>query len=222
MIKFAAGYIRVSTEMQIRGGVSLDMQEARITQWAASNDYTLTGIFRDEAISGSKQDRQGLADALASLRKGGVLCVYSLARFGRSTSHGLRLADEMSKAGISLVSLTEDIDCTTPAGKMQFRMMFVLNEFERDQLAARTSAAMQFKRSKNELVGAVPYGKRLDDDGVLLLDEPAEQAVISLARELKDSGLSLRAVGRELAALGYFSRNGKPFTHKQIQRMLKF
>ena len=196
------------------------MQEARITQWADANGYRLTGIFRDEGISGMREDRKGLADALASLRKGGVLCVYSLARFGRSTSHGLRLADDMSKAGISLVSLSEDIDCTTPAGKLHFRMMFCLNEFERDQLAARTSAAMQFKRSKNELVGAVPYGKKLAEDGVKLLDEPGEQAIITLERELKNSGHSLRAVGRELAALGHFSRNGKPFTHKQIQRML--
>jgi len=219
-MKHAAGYVRVSTDMQMREGVSLAMQEARITQWADANGYRLTGIFRDEGISGMREDRKGLADALASLRKGGVLCVYSLARFGRSTSHGLRLADDMSKAGISLVSLSEDIDCTTPAGKLHFRMMFCLNEFERDQLAARTSAAMQFKRSKNELVGAVPYGKKLAEDGVKLLDEPGEQAIITLARELKNSGHSLRAVGRELAALGHFSRNGKPFTHKQIQRML--
>ena len=86
----------------------------------------------------------------------------------------------MSRAGISLVSLSEDIDCTTPAGKLHFRMLFCLNEFERGQLASRTSAAMQYKRSKNELVGAVPYGKQLSEDGVKLLDEPGEQAVISL------------------------------------------
>jgi hypothetical protein len=68
----------------------------------------------------------------------------------------------------------------------------------------------------------VPYGKRLADDGVLLLDEPAEQAVICLARQLKDSGLSLRKTGRELATLGHLSRAGKTFTHEQIKRMIKF
>lgn len=87
--------------------------------------------------------------------------------------------------------------------------------------AARISAAMQYKRSKNEVVGAVPYGKRLADDGVLLLDDPSEQAVILLARELKNSGLSLREVSRELATLGHFSRNGKQFHASQVMRMIK-
>jgi hypothetical protein len=57
--------------MQVTDGISLAMQEARITQWADINSYTLTGIFRDEGISGMKEDRKGLADALASLTQRG-------------------------------------------------------------------------------------------------------------------------------------------------------
>ena len=69
-----------------------------------------------------------------------------------------------------------------------------------------TRKALQFKKAQGERVGAIPYGHDLADDGVRLLDNAEEQAVIQQARELKAEGLSLRAIAARLTALGRTSR----------------
>jgi len=74
--------------------------------------------------------------------------VYSLSRLSRSTKDTLQIAEKLDKAGADLVSLSEQIDTTSASGKMVFRLMAVLNEFERDQISERTSAALQHKKAK--------------------------------------------------------------------------
>jgi len=216
----AYAYIRVSTEEQASEGVSLEAQKAKIAAWCDLNGYKLAEVFTDAGISGAKADRPGLAQALAAVGKGNALVVYSLSRLSRSTRHMLELAERLEKAGADLVSISEKIDTTTAAGRMVFRMLAVLNEFERDQLAERTSAAMQHKKARGERVGAVPYGKALAADGISLVDVPEEQAVVAEARKLHAAGLSLRKIASILAERGFMARNGKPFAATQIQRMV--
>jgi site-specific DNA recombinase len=79
---------------------------------------------------------------------------------------------------------------------------------------------MQFKKAKGERIGAIPFGYSLDVDGVSLTENADEQEVISVAKELKASGLSLRAIATELSERGYTARNGRNFQATQIQRIL--
>jgi len=217
----AIGYIRVSTEGQAVDGVSLDAQRAKIEAWASLNDYDLIAVHVDAGISGKGMDnRPGLQDALADCRKGSALVVYSLSRLARSTKDTILISERLAKSGADLVSLSERIDTTSAAGKMVFRLMAVMAEFERDQISERTVTAMQFKKGKGELVGAVPYGFALSDDGVKLVENAVEQAVIVQAKELRASGLSLGKVATELDRRGLVSRNGKPFQATQVMRMV--
>ncbi len=217
----AIGYVRVSTEEQATTGVSLATQTARIASWADLNGYPLhTPTFADAGLSGAKIDRPGLAQALAVVRKGDALVVHSLSRLSRSTRQMLDIADHLLKIGADLVSISEKIDTTSASGRMVFRMMAVLNEFERDQISERVSSAMQYKKSKGELVGGVPYGKTLLADGITLVDNDAEQAVLSEARCLHRDQLSLRKIAVTLAAKGFRARNGKVFAATQIMRMV--
>lgn len=217
----AIGYIRVSTEGQVQEGVSLDTQRAKIAAWCELNDYTLAAVQVDAGISGQSADnRPGLQTALAACRKGSALVVYSLSRLARSTRDTIEISERLNKVGADLVSLSEKIDTTTAAGKMVFRMLAVLAEFERDQISERTTTAMQFKKSKGERVGSVPYGYFLDGDNITLIEHPAEQDVIRQARELKASGLSLRAIATELNRRGFNARNGRIFQATQIARMV--
>ena len=217
----AIGYIRVSTEEQASEGVSLDAQRAKVRAWAELNGYPLAAIYEDAGISGTKTDRPGLAAALDALAKGDALVVYSLSRLARSTRHTLDISERLEKAGADLVSLSEKIDTTSAAGRMVFRMLAVLAEFERDQISERTSAALQFKRAKGQRVGSIPYGYRLAEDGCTLEAHGPEQNVISQARGLRDAGLSLRNIADELARLGFSARNGSVFAATQVQRMLQ-
>ena len=217
----AIGYIRVSTEGQAQDGVSLDAQRAKIEAWALLNDYELVAVHVDAGISGKGMaNRPGLQSALADCRKGSALVVYSLSRLARSTKDTIEISERLTKTGADLVSLSEKIDTTSAAGKMVFRMLAVLAEFERDQISERTTTAMQFKKAKGELVGAVPYGYALHADGVNLIEYAAEQDVIQQAKELKASGLSLRKIAAELSSRGFNARNGQEFQSTQIMRMV--
>ncbi len=220
----AIGYIRVSTEGQAADGVSLDAQRARIQAWCEANGYELTGVHVDAGVSGKRADnRPGLQDALGAACKarGAALVVYSLSRLARSTKDAIAIAERLDKAGADLVSLSERIDTTTAAGKMLFRMLAVLAEFERDLVAERTTAALAHKASKGERVGEVPYGWTLADDGVTLTENPAEQATLADIRELRARGWTYRAIAAELTRLGVLTKKGhSKWTHQSVASIL--
>ena len=205
----AVAYIRVSTTGQAEEGVSLEAQEAKVRAWADLNGYDMGAVFCDAGISGSKANRPGLASALAAVGRDDALVVYSLSRLARNTAHTLEIATQLEKQGADLVSLSEKIDTTSAAGKMVFRMLAVLAEFERDQVSERTKAAMGYKKTQGQRVGSIPYGKRLAVNGVDLIDDEAEQEIIRLVRGLRHNGYTLAAIAAELDARGFKPRGTK-------------
>ena len=114
----------------------------------------------------------------------------------------------------------EKIDTTSAAGKMIFRMLAVLAEFERDQISERTSAAMQHMRAQGKRVGAVPFGYDLAADGETLKKNDAEQAAVGLMQSLRTVGLSLRRIAAELEARGIRSKTGRAWTAEVIRGIL--
>ena len=219
----AFGYVRVSTEQQAGEGVSLEAQQARIAAWCLANDVRLEAVFVDAGISGKRTgNRPELLLALeAACKAGGVLVVYSLSRLARSTKDTIAIGERLDKAGADLVSLTEKIDTTSAAGKMVFRMLAVMAEFERDLVSERTSSAMSHKRSKGERVGTVPFGFDLAADGVALVRNEGEQLVLELIDKLRDQGLSLRDIAAELNRRQVPTKKGRPWCFTSIGRMVK-
>ena len=206
----AIGYVRVSTEGQATEGVSLEAQRAKIAAWCELNGYELAGVHVDSGISGGKMgNRPGLQEALDTVcERGAALVVYSLSRLARSTKDAIAISERLDKAGADLVSLSEKIDTTTAAGRMVFRMLAVLAEFERDQVSERTTAALAHKKAKGQRVGTIPYGYRVGTDGATLEEDAREQETIALVRSLRREGFSLRAIRDELEARNIPNRNG--------------
>ncbi len=219
MAQQAIGYIRVSTEGQATDGVSLDAQRAKIEAWAMLNDYELAAVHVDAGISGKNCNRPGLQAALADCRKGSALVVYSLSRLSRSIRDTMDISDRLAKNGADLVSLSEKIDTTSAAGKMVFRLLAVMNEFERDQISERTKSAMQHKKAQGGCVGTVSFGYCLAADGDTLVEDENEQKIIAAIREYRAAGLSLRAIVSRLSDRGYVSRAGKPLGLTQVARI---
>lgn len=222
--KQAFGYVRVSTDEQAQDGVSIDAQQARIEAWCTTNDCTLVHIFIDKGISGySIKNRPELQKALdVTCKQEGILIVYSLSRLARNTKETLEIGERLASASADLVSLSEKIDTTSAAGKMIFRMLAVLSEFERDQVAERTKMAMAHKRNQGERISRhVPYGMQLSTDNVHLEENPREQAVITLARKYAAKGISARQIAVKLAAKGHLSREDTPFVHSAIISMVR-
>lgn len=222
-MKSAMGYCRVSTEDQASDGVSLSAQQAKIEAWCILNDYQLRDVFVDAGMSGGRADnRPGLQCAIKSATESkSALIVYSLSRLARSTKDTIIIGEQLDKAGADLVSLSEKIDTTTAAGKMVFRMLAVLAEFERDQVSERTRLAMDHKKSCNERVGTIPYGFDLENDGTTLIPNSQEQETIAIIRELRARGLSLRSIASELQLQGRLTKKGhEKWTHTAVQSII--
>lgn len=223
MSKHAFGYIRVSTERQAVHGVSLEAQQAKITAWCQANDVELAEVFVDAGISGKKaRNRPGLQNALdAACKAGGVLVVYSLSRLARSTKDTIAITERLDKAEADLVSLSEKIDTTSAAGRMVFRMMAVLAEFESELISERVSNIWSHKRAKGEkTAGYTPFGYDVTEAGTLV-ENDREQRVIELIDELKAGGLTVRAIAAELNDRGITTKTGRRWSHTQVHRTLK-
>ena len=207
----AVGYLRVSTLDQAQHGVSLDAQQSQVRRWAEFHKPAAEVVFFADSTSGKRADnRPGLQRALGALGRGDALVVYSLSRLARSTKDALSIAEDIERRGADLVSLSEQIDTTSAAGKMVFRMLAVLAEFERDQLGERTSAALRHIRSSGRKTGGkVPYGFDLDEDGRTLLPNASEQRVIRRIRSLRQEGRSLREIAALLDADGVPTKSGR-------------
>ena len=213
-------YLRVSTTGQVEEGVSLAAQEAKARSWCDLNDCQVKAVFIDAGISGGRADnRAGLQNALSSCGTGDVLVVYSLSRLARSTRDTIEISELLTKKGVDLVSLSEKIDTTSASGKMIFRLLAVMAEFERDQISERTSAALQYKKNQGECVGTIPYGSSLADDGVRLIPNAAEAGLVCAAKKLQAQGCSLRQIASGLLNLGFKPR-GKEFYPQTIKFIL--
>jgi DNA invertase Pin-like site-specific DNA recombinase len=209
-MKTATAYIRVSTVGQVTDGVSLDAQRAKIEAWCLVNDVQMGQVFVDAGISGKRADnRPQLQAALDTVcNDGGVLVVYSLSRLARSTKDTIVISERLDKAGADLVSLSEKLDTTSAAGKMVFRMMAVLAEFERDQVSERTCSAMAHKKAQGQRVGTVPFGYDLAADGITLVENENETRIIELINSLRTKGYTLQAIATELEAAGVATKKG--------------
>ena len=204
----AIGYIRVSTQGQVEDGVSLDAQEAKVRAWADLNGAEEVVIFRDEGISGKRSDnRPGLQSALDTVGKGDALVIYSLSRLSRSTKDTLSLSEILQKKDADLVSLSEKIDTTSASGKMVFRLLAVLNEFERDQISDRTRFALAHKKANGEKTGGdVPFGYKVR--GGKLSRNAEEQKAINMILDLHSKGYSLQCICGALQKAGYKTKRG--------------
>ena len=135
------GYARVSTRDQ-----NLDLQLGAL-KGAGCNR-----IFED-AMSGAKAGRPGLAHALEVLREGDTLIVWKLDRLGRSVKDLLDFAGGLNDRGIGFVSLTDSIDTTTASGRFFFNVMASLAQMERELMIERTQAGLQAAREQGRVGG---------------------------------------------------------------------
>jgi site-specific DNA recombinase len=219
-MKQAIGYIRVSTDKQATEGVSLDAQRARIESWCLANGYELAAVFVDAGISGKRMDtRPELLKALATLKRGMALVSYSLSRLARSTKDALVIGEMVSKKKADLVSLSEQIDTTTAAGKMMFQMLAVLAEFERNLVGERTATALQHKKRTGQVYSALPYGFEAIEGR--LEQVQAEAAVVSEIQAARANGNTLRTICEDLNGRGIPTKKGKQWQPATVHLLLK-
>jgi site-specific DNA recombinase len=146
----AALYTRVSTQRQVEEGYSLDAQDDMGRERIDREGWQLGEVFSDAGLSGKRDDRPDLERFLSRLDEFDVLVVPSLTRLGRSNSHLHEIFDRLDRANVDLVSIKENFDTTTPAGKLLRNVLASLGEFEVDMLSERVSIAAAVRREEGK------------------------------------------------------------------------
>lgn len=220
----AIAYLRVSTDKQADTGVSLDVQRQKVAAYAGLYDLDLVSIEVDAGESASSLQRPALARAMKALEDGEAeaLLVVKLDRLTRSVRDLGELVDKSNREGWALLSVSEQLDTRTAAGRMVLNILTVVSQWEREAIGERTAAAMAHKRERGEYTGGEPpYGWQVSGDGVRLEAHEGEQAAIEAASELREAGLSLRKIGRLLESKGLLPRSGKSWHPEKVKRLLK-
>lgn len=138
------GYARVSTQDQ-----NPTLQHDSLTQAGCEKIFT-------EKASGAQRERPQLLAALEYLRAGDTLVVWKLDRLARSLRQLIETVELLEKRGIGFRSLTENIDTTSPGGKLIFHIFAALAEFERDLIRERTTAGLAAARARGKVGGRPP------------------------------------------------------------------
>lgn len=219
--RIAVAYLRVSTDEQRLGPAA---QRAAIEAWAAREGVQIASWHVDAGVSGATaiEDRPALCAALAALREHGAatLIVAKRDRIARDVVIAAMVERAAAASGARLLSADGTGNGDSPADAFMRTVIDGAAAYERGLIRARTKAALAAKRARGERVGEVPYGFRLADDGVQLVADEAEQAVIATIHELHGVGRSQRAIVAELAARGVVSRVGTPIGKTQVLRVL--
>ena len=134
------GYARVSTKEQ-----DLSLQLDSLSKYGCDR------IFTDKLSS--VKERQGLADALGYLRDGDTLVVWKLDRLCRSLPDLIKISEQIRTAGAQLVSITESIDTSTPAGRLYFNILGALGQMERELIQERVKAGLAAARRRGKVPG---------------------------------------------------------------------
>src|SRR5947208_15933396 len=146
-------YARVSTLL----GQSPEMQLVELREYAARRGWHVIGEYVDRA-SGIKESRPALNRLMtdARRRKFDMIAVWKLDRFGRSLKHLVNALAELESLGVAFVSLRDNLDLSTPAGRLMFQIIAAMAEFERALITERVRAGIAVARAQGKRIGRPP------------------------------------------------------------------
>lgn len=156
----AAIYARVSTIDQ-----NSEQQVTELRRYCAARGWMISREYVDQGVSGTRERRPALDDLLrdAKRRRFDVLVVWRLDRLGRNLRHLILMLADVQAVGVAFVSLSEGIDATTPAGRLQLHVLGAIAEFERDRIAERVRLGMARAKREGKRFGR-PRAAVTDDD----------------------------------------------------------
>jgi DNA invertase Pin-like site-specific DNA recombinase len=175
-------YARVSTS---GGHQDPEMQLRELREYADRRGWEIFETYTDAGFSGSKDSRPALNRLMADAcqRRFDAVLVWKLDRFGRSLRHLVNALAELEALGVAFISLKDNLDLSTPSGRLMFQIIGAMAEFERALIQERVRAGLRNARAK---------GKRLG--------RPRTDLTGTQVAALRASGASLRAIAKELGA----------------------
>jgi DNA invertase Pin-like site-specific DNA recombinase len=131
------------------------MQTRELREYIERRGWTVSSEYVDSGVSGTKETRPELDRLMtdAHRRRFDAVAVWKFDRFARSVSHLLRALETFRALGIEFVSLSEQIDTSTPVGKMVFTILGSVAELERSMIVERVKAGLRNARAKGKRLG---------------------------------------------------------------------
>jgi DNA invertase Pin-like site-specific DNA recombinase len=144
-------YARVST----LNNQDPEMQLAELREYAARRGWEIVEEFTDQGVSGSKESRPALNRLMADAcrRRFDAVLVWKIDRFGRSLKHLVNSLAELAALGVAFISLRDNLDLSTPSGRLMFQIIGAMAEFERALIQERVRAGLRNARAKGRRLG---------------------------------------------------------------------
>lgn len=182
-------YVRVSTDEQAREGLSLDVQRARCLDYARALGLEVVQVHEDAGRSGRTLQRPGVQAAIAAaIEHRAALLVYALDRLTRSVRDLGALLDEIQAGAFELVSVTDNLNTSTAAGRLVVHVLGAVAQWQREAGNERVRDALAHARESGARLGVLPLGLKRgterDAHGRLVV-EPDERGAELRARILE-------------------------------------
>jgi len=226
MKNLAIGYARVSTWEQAAEGFSLGAQRGVIETYCRLKGLALTEIVEDPGVSASRPlaQRPGGSRLMALVESGkiGHVVFARLDRGFRDVADCLSTIETWRKREITVHFCDlggSSLDTESPHGRFLLCVLAAVSEMERNLIAERTKNVLSFKRQNGQIYGPEPFGYRREGDRLVPVSEELE--ALTLIRQLRAEGYSLRAIARELEKNGIpTKRGGVRWSPEAIRKIL--
>jgi DNA invertase Pin-like site-specific DNA recombinase len=154
-ISRVALYARVST---LNNGQDPAMQTRELEEYCQRRGWEIAGCYVDTGVSGAKDSRPELNRLMADAhqRRFDAVLVWKLDRYGRSLRHLVNALAELEALGVAFISLRDNLDLSTPSGRLMFQIIGAMAEFERSLIVERVKAGMRNARAKGKRIGRPP------------------------------------------------------------------
>lgn len=227
----AIGYIRVSTEEQVRNGMGLEIQEKDLTEYAKNNKVELLKIFEDAGVSGANDvtKRKGLNKLLEYCKKNAVnqVLVTKMDRLARDVYIQLWIEKELKICDVEIISINEDnLNGDDYMTKAMRQMVGVFAELEKNRIADRlvNGRRTKAKEKKQKASGNCPLGYKYkyNEQGknpIVVIDEE-KAAVVKEIYTLYLDGYSLGKIAKQLNAEGITTQRGNKWSRQAIYNIL--
>lgn len=229
MTERCVGYVRVSTDEQVRDGWNLNADRERIGEIAAAQGWDLIEVHDDEGRQGDDPDRPGLLAMLATLDECDVIVMRSMDRLSRDMGIYAMATTAIQHAGVRVETFTGPVDLASPEGELSGNVLAAIARFEKRQIGVRVRQAKAARaKAGGHPGGKRPYGYALVDTGRNgshdkpireLRPDPFERTVVVRMFEMAEA-TSQRQIARILNAEGIPASKGGRWTQSTVARVL--